>query len=132
MAGPNADAVVTLDIVTEMMMMNQTDDGVTTAHRGGQRTTIEVEVFVSGVTTDLVGVGIFFDSLMVDEKMTDDNGMMGDDDGMMGDDDGMMGDDDGMMGGTRVIPDIVKVVGQKSDWPLELPAGERSGRGFSG
>ncbi len=129
-AGPNADAVVTLDIVTEMMMMNQTDDGVTTATVADSGTTIEVEVFVSGVTTDLVGVGIFFDSLMVDEKMTDDNGMMGDDDGMMGDDDGMMGDDDGMMGGTRVIPDIVKVVGQKSDWPLELPpeAG-RIGRG---
>ena len=97
-AGPNADAVVTLDIVTEMMMMNQTDDGVTTATVADSGTTIEIEIFVSGVTTDLLAAAIEFDTLMVD--------------------DGMM--DDSMMGGTRVIPDIVKVTGEDSDWTFAI------------
>ena len=110
-AGPNADAVVTLDIVTDVMM-NQTDEGVTRATVADSGKTIEIEVFLSGVTTELLGVEIVFDTLMVDEKMKD---------GMMGDDDGMMGDDDGMMGGTRVIPDIVKVTGQDGDWLLSIP-----------
>ena len=115
-AGPNADAVVTLDIVTEMMM-NQTDDGVTTATVADSGTTIEIEVFVSGVTTVLAAAGIEFDTLMVDDKDMMDDGM----DGGMDDDDGMM--DDGMMK-THVIPDIVKVTGQDSDWDVSLPSGD--------
>ena len=86
-AGPNADAVVTLDIVTDMMM-NQTDDGVTSATVADSGTTIEIEVFVSGVTTAvLAAAGIEFDTLMVDDGMMMDDGMEG------GMDDGSMDDD---------------------------------------
>ena len=125
-AGPNADAVVTLDIVTDMMM-NQTDDGVTSATVADSGTTIEIEVFVSGVTTALAAAGFEFDTLMVDDGMMMDDGMDGGmDDGMDGGmDDGMDGGmDDGMMR-ARVIPDIVKVTGQESEWEASLPAGDR-------
>ncbi len=117
-AGPNADAVVTLDIVTDMMM-NQTDDGVTSATVADSGTTIEIEVFVSGVTTGLTAAGIEFDTLMAEDKM---DGMMDDDNGMMDDDNGMMDDDDMMA--PRVIPDIVKVTGQTSNWDVNLPSGD--------
>ena len=60
-AGPNANAMVTIDLITDGGAGNQTDDGVTTGTVSGQGTKIAVEVFATGVTTSLVGVQIEFD-----------------------------------------------------------------------
>ena len=59
--GPNANAVLSLDLITDGGAGNQTDDGVTSGVVSGQGTKIAVEVFAKGVTTPLVGVKILFD-----------------------------------------------------------------------
>ncbi len=60
-AGPNANATVTIDLITDGGAGNQTDDGVTSGTVSGQGTKIAVEVFARGVTTSLIGVKIEFD-----------------------------------------------------------------------
>ena len=63
LAGPNADAVVTLDIQLASGDGNTEDDGVTSVTIAGNGTEFDVEIFVSGVTTDLQGLSISFDTL---------------------------------------------------------------------
>ena len=58
--GPNSNATVTIDLITDGGSGNQTDDGVTSGTVSGQGTKIAVEVFALGVTTSLVGVRIEF------------------------------------------------------------------------
>ncbi len=60
-AGPNANATVTIDLITDGGAGNQMDDGVHSGNVSGQGTKIAVEVFAKGVTTALVGVKIEFD-----------------------------------------------------------------------
>ncbi len=60
-AGPNANALLSLDLISEGGSGNQTDDGVTSGTVSGQGTKIAIEVFAKGVTTPLVGVVIMFD-----------------------------------------------------------------------
>ena len=60
-AGPNANAILSLDLIPDGGAGNQTDDGVTSATVSGQGTKIAVEVFTKGVTTPLVGVVVVFD-----------------------------------------------------------------------
>ena len=60
-AGPNANAMLLLDLIPDGGAGNQTDDGVTSGTVSGQGTKIAVEVFAKGVTTPLVGVVIVFD-----------------------------------------------------------------------
>ena len=59
--GPNANATVTIDLITDGGSGNQMDDGVTSGTVSGQGTKIAVEVFAKGVTTSLIGVQITFD-----------------------------------------------------------------------
>ena len=59
--GPNSNATVSIDLITDGGSGNQTDDGVTSGTVSGQGTKIAVEVFALGVTTTLVGVKIEFD-----------------------------------------------------------------------
>jgi len=60
-AGPNANAVLSLDLIADGGVGNERDDGVTSGTVSGQGTKIAVEVFAKGVTTSLVGVRIEFD-----------------------------------------------------------------------
>ena len=60
-AGPNANATLSLDLIANGGAGNQTDDGITSGTVSGQGTKIAVEVFATGVTTPLVGVKIEFD-----------------------------------------------------------------------
>ena len=60
-AGPNANAILSLDLIANGGAGNQIDDGVTSGTVSGQGTKIAVEVFVKGVTTALIGVQIAFD-----------------------------------------------------------------------
>ena len=60
-AGPNANATVSLDLIVDGGSGNQMDDGVTSGTVSGQGTKIAVEVFAKGVTTSLMGVQITFD-----------------------------------------------------------------------
>ena len=60
-AGPNANATLSLDLISEGGPGNQTDDGVTAGTVSGQGTKIAIEVFAKGVTTPLVGLVITFD-----------------------------------------------------------------------
>ncbi len=60
-AGPNANAMLSLDLISEGGPGNQTDDGVTSGTVSGQGTKIAIEVFAKGVTTPLVGLVIMFD-----------------------------------------------------------------------
>ena len=60
-AGPNADAMLLLDLIPDGGAGNQTDDGVTSGTVSGQGTKIAVEVFAKGVTTPLAGMVIVFD-----------------------------------------------------------------------
>ena len=60
-AGPNANATVSIDLITDGGAGNQMDDGVHAGNVAGQGTKIAVEVFAQGVTTALVGVKIEFD-----------------------------------------------------------------------
>ena len=60
-AGPNANAMLLLDLIPDGGAGNQTDDGVTSGTVSGQGTKIAVEVFAKGVTTPLAGMVIVFD-----------------------------------------------------------------------
>ena len=60
-AGPNANAVLSLDLIADGGAGNERDDGVTSGTVSGQGTKIAVEVFAKGVTTPLHGVRIEFD-----------------------------------------------------------------------
>ena len=60
-AGPNANAVLSLDLIVDGGAGNQMDDGVTSGMVSGQGTTIAVEVFATGVTTSLNGAVVKFD-----------------------------------------------------------------------
>ena len=60
-AGPNANAMLLLDLIPDGGAGNQTDDGVTSGTVSGQGTKIAIEVFAKSVTTPLVGVVIVFD-----------------------------------------------------------------------
>ncbi len=60
-AGPNANAVLSLDLIADGGAGNERDDGVTSGRVSGQGTKIAVEVFAKGVTTPLLGVRIEFD-----------------------------------------------------------------------
>ncbi len=59
-AGPNANAMLSLDLIPDGGAGNQTDDGVTSGTVSGQGTKIAVEIFAKGVTTPLAGVVITF------------------------------------------------------------------------
>ncbi len=60
-AGPNANAMLSLDLIPDGGAGNQTDDGVTSGTVSGQGTKIAVEVFAKSVTTPLAGVVVIFD-----------------------------------------------------------------------
>ena len=60
-AGPNANAVLSLDLIADGGAGNQRDDGVTSGTVSGQGTKIAVEVFAKGVTTPLIGILVEFD-----------------------------------------------------------------------
>ncbi len=60
-AGPNASAVLSLDLIPGGGSGNRTDDGVTSGTVSGRGTTIAVEVFATGVRTSLAGMIIKFD-----------------------------------------------------------------------
>ena len=60
-AGPNANAILSLDLIPDGGPGNQTDEGVTSGTVSGQGTKIAVEIFAKGVTTPLVGVVVVFD-----------------------------------------------------------------------
>ena len=60
-AGPNANAMLSLDLIPDGGAGNQTDDGVTSGTVSGQGTKIAVEIFAKGVTTPLAGVVVIFD-----------------------------------------------------------------------
>ncbi len=59
-AGPNADAVLSLDLIADGGAGNQRDDGATTGVVSGQGTTVAAEVFARGVRTSLRGIIIKF------------------------------------------------------------------------
>ena len=60
-AGPNANAVLSLDLIADGGAGNQRDDGVISGTVSGQGTKIAVEVFAQGVTTPLLGILVEFD-----------------------------------------------------------------------
>jgi len=60
-AGPNANAMVTVDLIGDGGTGNQIDDGITSGTVSGQGTNIALEVFAKGVTTPLAGVRVIFD-----------------------------------------------------------------------
>ena len=60
-AGPNANAVVSLDLIADGGAGNRTDDGGTSGVVSGQGTTIAIEIFATGVGTSLLGMVIEFD-----------------------------------------------------------------------
>ncbi len=60
-AGPNANAMLSLDLIPDGGAGNQTDDGVTSGTVSGQGTKIAVEVFAKSVTPPLAGVVVIFD-----------------------------------------------------------------------
>ncbi|MDE0085448.1 MAG: dockerin type I domain-containing protein [Candidatus Poribacteria bacterium] len=59
-AGPNANAVLSLDLIADGGAGNQIDNGVTLGTVSGQGTKIVVEVFAKGVTTPLLGATVEF------------------------------------------------------------------------
>ena len=60
-AGPNANAVLSLDLIADGGAGNQRDDGVTSGTVSGQGTRIAVEVFATDVTTSLLAILVEFD-----------------------------------------------------------------------
>ena len=60
-AGPNANAVLSLDLIPGGGAGNRTDDGVASGTVSGRGTTIAVEVFATAVRTSLIGLTIEFD-----------------------------------------------------------------------
>ena len=59
--GNNANAVLSLDLISDGGAGNRRDDGVTTGAVAGRGTKIALEVFATGVTTGLRGVVLRFD-----------------------------------------------------------------------
>ncbi len=59
--GNNANAVLSIDLITDGGVGNGRDDGVTTGTVSGRGTTIAIEVFATGVRTSLRGVSLKFD-----------------------------------------------------------------------
>ncbi len=60
-AGPNASAVLTLDLITDGGAGNRIDDGVVSGTVTGNGKTIAIEVFARGVSTPLIGLVLRFD-----------------------------------------------------------------------
>ena len=60
-AGPNANALLSLDLITDGGAGNRMDDGVISGTVSGKGNTIAIEVFATGVNTSLVGVVLRFD-----------------------------------------------------------------------
>ena len=60
-AGSNANAELSLDLVTGGGAGNRIDDGVISGTVSGQGQTIAIEVFATGVSTPLIGVVLNFD-----------------------------------------------------------------------
>ncbi len=60
-AGPNVNAVLSLDLIADGGAGNRTDDGVTSGTVSGRGTTIAVEIFATGVRTALIGMTLEFD-----------------------------------------------------------------------
>ncbi len=60
-AGPNANAVLSLDLIADGGAGNRTDDGITSGTVSGQGTTIAIEIFATGVRTSLIGMTLEFD-----------------------------------------------------------------------
>ena len=60
-AGPNANAVLSLDLIADGGAGNGADDGVTSGTVSGRGTTIAIEIFATGVRTSLIGVTLEFD-----------------------------------------------------------------------
>ena len=60
-AGPNANAVLSLDLIADGGAGNGTDDRVTSGTVSGRGTTIAIEIFATGVRTSLIGVTLEFD-----------------------------------------------------------------------
>lgn len=60
-AGPNANAVLALDLIADGGAGNRANDGVITGTVSGDGQTIAVEVFATGVSTSLIGLVIRFD-----------------------------------------------------------------------
>ncbi len=60
-AGPNANAVLSLDLIADGGAGNGTGDGVTSGTVSGQGTTIAIEIFATGVGTSLIGMTLEFD-----------------------------------------------------------------------
>ena len=60
-AGPNANAVVSLDLIADGGAGNGADDGITSGTVSGRGTTIAIEIFATGVKTSLIGMILEFD-----------------------------------------------------------------------
>ena len=60
-AGPNANAVLSLDLIADGGAGNGTDDGITSGTVSGRGTTIAIEVFATGVRTSLIDMAVKFD-----------------------------------------------------------------------
>ena len=60
-AGPNANAVLSLDLIADGGAGNGMDEGAISGTVTGTGNTIAIEVFATGVRTSLVGVVLRFD-----------------------------------------------------------------------
>ena len=60
-AGPNANAVLSLDLIADGGAGNGADDGVTSGTVSSRGTTIAIEIFATGVRTSLIGMTLEFD-----------------------------------------------------------------------
>ena len=60
-AGRNANAVISLDLISDGGAGNRIDDGVITGTVSGDGQTIAIEVFATGVRTPLIGIVLKFD-----------------------------------------------------------------------
>ena len=60
-AGPNANAVLSLDLIADGGAGNGADDGIMSGTVSGRGTTIAVEIFATGVKTSLIGMILEFD-----------------------------------------------------------------------
>ena len=60
-AGPNANGILSLDLIADGGAGNRTDDGVTSGTVSGRGTTIAIEIFATGVRTSLIDMAVKFD-----------------------------------------------------------------------
>lgn len=60
-AGPNSNAILSLDLIPNGGAGNRIDNGITSGNVFGRGTKIAVEVFAKGVATSLVGVKVEFE-----------------------------------------------------------------------